>query len=66
MSTSESFENLARRFTDPVQHDYEVIRGVMLEDESITERSRITGVDRETVSEKTRRFIQGFWDCTRT
>ncbi len=30
----------------------------MLEDESIAERSRITGVDRDTISEKTRRFIQ--------
>jgi putative transposase len=58
MSTSESFQHLALRFTDPIQHDYEVIRGIMLEDESIAERSRITGVDRDTVSEKTRRFIQ--------
>jgi hypothetical protein len=58
MSTSESFEHLARRLTDPIQHDYEVIRGVMLEDESIAERSRITCVDRDTISEKARRFIQ--------
>src|SRR3954454_21349552 len=58
MPTSESFEHLARRFTDPIQHDYEVIRGVMLEDESIAERSRITGVDPDAIREKTRRFIQ--------
>jgi hypothetical protein len=58
MSTSESFQQLALRFTDPIQHDYEVIRGIMLADESVAERSRITGVDRDTVSEKARRFLQ--------
>jgi hypothetical protein len=58
MSTSESFQQLVLRFTDPIQHDYEVIRGVVLADETIAERSRITGVDRDTVSEKARRFVQ--------
>ena len=58
MSTSENFQQLAMRFTDPVQHDYEVIRGIMLADETIAERSRVTGVDRDTVSEKARRFVQ--------
>ena len=38
MFTSESFQQLAMRFTDPVQHDYEVIRGIMLADETIAER----------------------------
>ena len=52
MSTSENFQQLAMRFTDPVQHDYEVIRGIMLADETIAKRSRVTGVDRDTVSEK--------------
>ena len=55
---SESFQQLAMRFTDPVQHDYEVIRGIMLADETIAHRSRVTGLDRDTVSEKARRFIQ--------
>lgn len=59
MSTSESFQQLAIRFTDPVQHDYEVIRGIMLADETIAERSRITGVDRDTISEKAQRFLEG-------
>src|SRR5690242_16440554 len=54
MSTSESFQHLALRFTDPIQHDYEVIRGIMLEDASIAERSRITGVDQEEPEELTR------------
>jgi hypothetical protein len=57
MSTLESFQQLAMRFTDPVQHDYEVIRGIMLEDETIAERSRITGVDRHTISDKAQRFL---------
>jgi transposase InsO family protein len=58
MPTSESFQQFALRFTDPIQHDYEVIRGIMLADESIAERSRITGVDRDTIGEKARRFVQ--------
>jgi len=58
MSALEEFQQLALRFTDPIQHDYEVIRGIMLADETIGERSRITGVDRDTVSEKARRFVQ--------
>jgi hypothetical protein len=55
---AESFQRLALRFTDPVQHNYEIIRGIMLADETVAERSRITGLDRETVDEKARRFIQ--------
>jgi len=58
VSTLEEFQQLALRFTDPIQHDYEVIRGIMLTDETIAERSRVTGVDRDTVSEKARRFVQ--------
>src|SRR6266545_2037516 len=58
MSTPESFQQLALRFTDAVQHAYEVIRGVLLADETIGERSRVTGVDRDTVSEKARRFLE--------
>lgn len=58
MSTLEEFQQLALRFTDPIQHDYEVIRGITLTDETIAERSRATGVDRDTVSEKARRFVQ--------
>ena len=58
MPASERFQQLALRFTDPVQHDYEVIRGIMLADETVTARSRETGLDRATVSEKARRFVQ--------
>jgi transposase InsO family protein/transposase len=60
MAVSEegAFHQLALRFTDPVQHDYEVIRGIMLADETVAARSRATGLDRATVGEKARRFVQ--------
>jgi hypothetical protein len=58
MAASEQFEQLALRFTDPLQYDYEVIRPIMLADETIAQRSRATGLDRETVGEKARRFVQ--------
>ncbi len=53
------FRQLALRFTDPVQHDYEVIRDIVLADATIAERSQATGLDRETVGEKARRFVKG-------
>ena len=49
------FEQLYERFRLPV---YRAIRGVVLDDERIAKRGRITGVNRDTVSEKTSRFIQ--------
>ena len=52
------FQQLVLRFTDPVQHDYEVIHDIMLADATVAACSRATGVDRATVSEKARRFIQ--------
>jgi hypothetical protein len=58
MEASEDFQQLALRFTDPIQFDYEVIRKVVLADETIQQRSRETGVDRTTVAEKARRFVQ--------
>jgi len=58
MPAAESFEQLALRFTDPVQREYEVIRDIMLMDATVAERSRVTGVDRATVGEKARRFLE--------
>src|SRR5919109_5256943 len=58
MPVSGRFQQLAMRFTDPVQHDYEVIRDIMLADETVAARSRETGLDRETVGEKARRLVQ--------
>ncbi len=59
MPRSDDFHQLALRFTDPIQHDYEVIRGLVLADETIIEWSQITGVDRNTISEKAQRFLEG-------
>jgi N-acyl-D-aspartate/D-glutamate deacylase len=58
MPASERFQQLALRFTDPVQYDYEVIRGIFLADETMAERSRVTGQDRATVAAKARRFLE--------
>jgi hypothetical protein len=53
------FRQHALRCTDPVQYDYEVIRDIMLTDATVAERSRATGLDREMVGEKARRFLEG-------
>jgi len=58
MPALDDFHQLALRFTDPVQHDYEVIREIMLADATIAERSRATGLDRATVREKAHRFLE--------
>jgi len=58
MPISDDFQQLALRFSDPIQHDYEVIRDIMLVDATIAERSRATGLDRATVGEKARRFLE--------
>jgi transposase InsO family protein len=58
MPASEAFNQLALRFTDPVQYSYEVIRDIMLADETITARSEATGLDRATVGEKAQRFLK--------
>src|SRR5919199_2192444 len=58
MPATDDFQQLALRFSDPVQHDNEVIRDIILFDATIAERSRITGVDRKTVTETPRRFLE--------
>jgi len=52
------FQQLKLLFTDPIQHDYEVIRPVVLFAELIAVRSEQTSLDRSTVGEKARRFLQ--------
>lgn len=54
----EDFHQLALRFIDPIQHDYEVIRDVVLFAETLTQRAAETGVARAAVGEKARRFVQ--------
>jgi transposase InsO family protein len=59
MPASEAFAQLRLRFIDPIQHDYEVIRPIVLFAQPVTERSRETEVERTTVGEKARRFVTG-------
>ncbi len=51
MEASVNFQQLAQRFTDPIQSDYEVIRDDDLHDGKVGERSLVTGVDCATVAE---------------
>lgn len=57
MSAQEEFEQIRRQFIDPIQHDYEVIRPIVLFAETAAERSRQTGVERTVVGDKARRFV---------
>ena len=54
----EDYNQLKFRFTDPIQDNYEAIRPVILFAETVSERSRQTGIDRTVVGEKARRFIE--------
>lgn len=58
MTPVEDFGQLRLKFTDPVQHQYEVIRPIVLFSETITERSQQTGIERTQVGEKAKRFVQ--------
>ena len=55
---TQDFQQLSLLFTDPIQHDYEVIRPIMLHAETVTARSQQTGVERTVVGDKARRFVQ--------
>lgn len=57
-SAADDFHQLQLLFTDPVQHDYEVIRPLLLFAETATQRSVQTGVERTTISAKAGRFVQ--------
>ncbi len=57
MSAQEEFEQIRLQLIDPLQHDYEVIRPIVLFGDTAAERSRQTGVDRTVVGEKSRRFV---------
>ena len=58
MGASEEFQQLKLRFRDPIQHDYEVIRPIVLFAERVSERSRTTEIAYHVVAEKARRFVQ--------
>jgi transposase InsO family protein len=55
---SDDFNQLQLLFSDPLQREYEVIRPIVLFAETVTARSEQTSIDRSTVGEKARRFIQ--------
>jgi transposase InsO family protein len=57
VSASEDFAQLRLKFTDPIQHDYEVIRPIVLFSETTAERSRQTGLERRRIGEKAQRFV---------
>ncbi|ETX03632.1 MAG: hypothetical protein ETSY1_46675 (plasmid) [Candidatus Entotheonella factor] len=57
MSAAEEFDQIRMQFIDPLQHDYEVVRPIVLWGESAAERSRQTGVDRTVIGDKARRFV---------
>jgi transposase len=57
VETTEDFNQLRLRFTDPIQHDYELVRPVVLFTQPIAARSRETDTERSTVGEKARRFV---------
>src|SRR5262245_36868695 len=50
---------------DPIQHDYEVIRPIVLCAETAAERRRPTGVERTVVGDKARRFVLAGMDRLR-
>jgi putative transposase len=58
VTSGETFAQLKLKFTDPVQHDYELIRPIVLFADTLAERSRQTGVERTVVGDKARRFVQ--------
>ena len=41
MTPTEEFAQLRLKFTDPIQHNYEVIRPIVLFDETVSERSHL-------------------------
>jgi len=60
VSAAEDFAQYQRRFVDDMQHDYEVMRPIVLFADTIAERSRQTGLEPTVVGAKARRFaIEG-------
>lgn len=58
MSSATEFSQLRLKFIDPIQHNYEAIRPIVLFDESVSERSQQTGLERRRIGEKAQRFVQ--------
>jgi hypothetical protein len=56
VAAAEDFAQDKLHFVDDIQHDYEVIRPIVLLAETMAERSRQTGLERTVVGAKARRF----------
>lgn len=54
----DDFHQLKLLFTDPIQYDYEAIRPMVLFAETISARRDQTALDRTTLGNKARRFLQ--------
>jgi hypothetical protein len=59
VAAQDDFARIRTAFIDPLQHDYEAIRPVVLLGETAAERSRQTGIDRTTIADKAKRFVTG-------
>src|SRR6266478_4911559 len=58
VSAAEDFAQYKLQFVDDIQHDYEVMRPIVLLAATIAERSRQTGIERTSVGDKARRFVR--------
>ncbi len=56
--SQDDFQQIKLLFTDPIQYDYEAIRPIVLFAETIGARSVETEIDRTTLSNRARRFVQ--------
>ena len=57
MPAAEDFAQYKLQCIDYMQHDYEVMRPIVLCAETMAERSRQTGIERTSVGDKARRFV---------
>jgi transposase InsO family protein len=58
MTPTEEFAQLRLKFTDPIQDGYEIIRPIVLFDETVSDRSRQTGLERRRIGEKAQSFVR--------
>ncbi len=54
----DDFHQLKLAFSDPVQHDYEAIRPIVLGAATISHRSEQTGIERTVLGDYARQFVQ--------
>ena len=59
LTAAEAFGQLRLKFTDPIQDNYEIIRPIVLFDETVSERSRQTGPERTRIGDKSIWIYEG-------